>query len=64
MTVPSVIIALFGVDTTKIDAILSLTSISGLIIYSVLIVMFTFIYSHIQIKPGQIAENFTKNGQI
>lgn len=62
MTVPSVIIALFRVDTTKIDAILSLTSISGLIIYSVLIVMFTFIYSHIQIKPEQIAENFAKNG--
>lgn len=62
MTVPSVVIALFGVDTTKIDSVLSLTSISGLIIYSVLIVMFTFIYSHIQIKPEQIAENFAKNG--
>ena len=34
----------------------------GLIIYLVLIVVFTFFYANLQIAPEQLAENFQKNG--
>lgn len=34
----------------------------GLIIYLVLIVVFTFFYSNLQINPEQMADNFQKNG--
>ena len=34
----------------------------GLIIYIILIVLFTFFYSKLQISPDKLAENFQKNG--
>ena len=34
----------------------------GLLIYLVLIVLFTFFYSSLQINPPELAENFQKNG--
>ena len=34
----------------------------GLIIYIVLIILFSFFYSQMQINPSQLAENFQKNG--
>ena len=34
----------------------------GLIIYLILIVVFTFFYSNLQINPEQMADNFQKNG--
>ena len=62
MTAPAVILALFGVDTTKVSEVLSLTSVSGLIIYSILIVLFTFFYSNLQVDVDTMCENFEKNG--
>lgn len=34
----------------------------GLIIYLILILLFTYFYSNLQINPEQLAENFQKNG--
>lgn len=62
MTVPPMVAGASGVNVEKISKFLSLTSITGLIIYSLLIVFFAFVYANIQIKPEKIAENFAKNG--
>lgn len=36
----------------------------GLVCYAVLIFLFTFFYSYIQINPEQLAENFSKSGKF
>lgn len=39
---------------------LSMNSITGMIIYCIFIVVFTYIYSSMQFDPEKVAENFTK----
>lgn len=39
---------------------LSMNSITGMLIYAVLMIIFTFVYSSVQLDPEKIAENFTK----
>lgn len=34
----------------------------GLILYIILIILFSFFYANMQINPAQLAENFQKNG--
>lgn len=41
---------------------LSLQSWSGISLFAVLTVLFTFLYAHVQINPEQMAENFQKSG--
>lgn len=43
---------------------LTLDSWVGIAIYFVLIILFSFFYSYIQINPQQIAENFQKGGKF
>lgn len=40
----------------------ALSSPTGLILYAILIILFTFFYTHLQVDPEQIADNFSKNG--
>lgn len=42
----------------------TLSSWTGMILYFVLIVLFTFFYSYVQINPPQMAENFEKSGKF
>ena len=37
---------------------------SGISIYAILIILFTFFYSYVQINPPQLAENFEKSGKF
>lgn len=41
---------------------LSFSSWGGIIIYSVTVILFTFLYSQVQINPEKIADNFNKSG--
>jgi preprotein translocase subunit SecY len=43
---------------------LTLNKPTGLAIYFVMIVLFTFFYSYIQINPQQMSENFEKSGKF
>lgn len=41
---------------------LSFSTWPGIIIYAILIILFTFLYSQVQINPEKISENFQKTG--
>lgn len=43
---------------------LTLQNWSGLLIYFVFIILFSFFYSYVQINPNQLAENFEKSGKF
>lgn len=43
---------------------LALTTPVGLTIYSILIILFSFVYSHIQINIEEIVSNFSKSGRF
>jgi len=45
-----------------INNILNFTSIHGLILYVILIVLFTFFYANLQVDPEKVAENLAKSG--
>lgn len=64
MTAPVTILSFFnqGAVFQTLSRVLSLQSWSGLLIYSLLIVFFTFFYTHLQVDPGKIADNLSKNG--
>lgn len=63
MTAPQIVISFFNTDLyNKLSSFLSLTSPSGLIIYAVLTVLFTFFYTDLQVDPDKIAENLGKSG--
>ena len=44
-----------------VEDYLSLSTPVGIVIYGVLIILFTFFYSYIQINPEQLAKNFEKS---
>ncbi|WP_375315739.1 preprotein translocase subunit SecY [Spiroplasma endosymbiont of Tipula paludosa] len=48
--------------TNFTETYLALDSWSGMSIFAILIILFTFLYSQVQINPEQMAENFQKNG--
>jgi preprotein translocase subunit SecY len=63
MTAPQIVISFFNTDLyNKLSSFLSFTSWTGLTIYSVLTVLFTFFYTDLQVDPDKIAENLGKSG--
>lgn len=64
MTAPLTIMSFFEANsfTTTLNNILSLQKPMGLCIYAVLIVLFTFFYTNLQVDPEKIAENLGKSG--
>lgn len=44
------------------ESIFDLKEPIGMTIYALIIILFTFFYSHIQINPERVAENFQKSG--
>jgi preprotein translocase subunit SecY len=66
MTIPGTIAQFLPNDSGKwfIQQFLVIQSWSGLSIYFVLIIAFSFFYSYVQINPMQLAENFEKAGKF
>lgn len=64
MTAPTTILSFFnqGELFQFLSKYLSLTSWTGLLVYSILIVLFTFFYTHLTVDPSKIADNLSKNG--
>lgn len=64
MTAPLTIMSFFQANdfTNALNNILSLQKPLGLCIYAVLIVLFTFFYTNLQVDPEKIAENLGKSG--
>ena len=68
MTAPATIVGLLGekAEGWFFDFISLTTSFhgvhTGLIIFAVLVVIFTFFYSNMQVNPEKIADNFSKSG--
>ena len=63
MTAPQIIISFFNQDLYKtLQNYLSLSSYTGLALYAVLTILFTFFYTELQVDPDQIADNLSKSG--
>lgn len=63
MTAPQIIISFFNTDLyNTLNNYLSLSKPTGLAIYAVLTILFTFFYTDLQVDPDQIAENLGKSG--
>ena len=66
MTIPSTIAQFLSEGEGKwvIQNYFTLESWLGVWIYFVLVILFTFFYSYVQINPSQLAENFEKSGKF
>lgn len=64
MTAPVTIMSFVnqGDFFNKMRDFLSLQSWTGLLIYTLLIIFFTFFYTHLTVDPGKVADNLAKNG--
>lgn len=64
LTAPLTIMSFFPAnDVTKfLTEVLTYTKPIGFVIYLILIVMFTFFYTNLQVDPEKISENLNKNG--
>lgn len=63
MLAPQIIISFFNTDLyNKLNQWLSLTSWTGLGLYAVLTILFTFFYTDLQVDPEQMADNLGKSG--
>lgn len=63
MTAPQIIISFFNTDLyNKLNQWLSLSSWTGLLLYAVLTVLFTFFYTDLQVDPDTVADNLGKSG--
>lgn len=64
MTAPVTIASFFPSNsfTKFLSNVLSMQKPVGICIYAVLIVLFTFFYTQLQIDPNKIADNLNKNG--
>ena len=63
MTEPQIIISFFNTELyNTLNNYLSLSKPTGLAIYAVLTILFTFFYTDLQVDPDQIAENLGKSG--
>jgi len=63
MMAPQIVISFFNQELyTKLSNFLSLTGWKGLTIYAVLIILFTFFYTDLQVDPDKMAENLGKSG--
>lgn len=67
MTIPSTVAQFLPTDDSGrkiIEDYVSLNSGSGIAIYFVLIIFFTFFYSYVQLNPQKISEDFKKSGRF
>lgn len=67
MTIPTTVAQLLPQSSASvifINQYISLDSISGLVIYFFLIILFTFFYSYVQLNPNKISEDFKKSGRF
>lgn len=67
MTIPSTIAQFLPANSsasTWINNYISLESISGIIIYFVLIILFSFFYSYVQMNPQKMSEDFKKSSRF
>ena len=62
MSAPSLIMGLFNLDTEKVNTFMDTGSVSGMIIYALLIVGFTFLYTGTQVNVDEMSENLAQNG--
>ena len=63
MLAPQIIISFFNTSLyNKLSQWLSLTSWTGLGLYAVLTILFTFFYTDLQVDPDQMADNLGKSG--
>lgn len=63
ITAPQIVISFFNTDLyTTLSNWLSLTSWTGLLLYALLTVLFTFFYTDLQVDPEQMADNLGKSG--
>lgn len=62
LTVPPIVASFFTSNLDTINNFFSLTSISGIVMYSILIICFTFFYTNLEIDIKHITENFENNG--
>lgn len=67
LTIPGTIAQFLSDDNSSkwfIMDYLTLNKPTGLAIYFVMIILFTFFYSYIQLNPQQLSENFEKSGKF
>ena len=69
MTAPATIIAMIGLDDSNevvrvLNNIFSMQTTYGMGLYLLLIFVFAFFYSNMQIDPYKITENFSKSEPI
>lgn len=66
MTIPGTIAQFLAEGEPKwfIMEWLTLNSWTGIFSYFILVILFSFFYSYVQINPSQIAENFEKGGKF
>ena len=66
ITIPATVAQFLSEGSGKwiIQDYFTLNSWTGLAIYFILIILFTFFYSYVQINPPQLAENFEKSGKF
>ena len=64
MTMPQIVLTFFPGNGffSSLGNILNMQSVGGLVIYGVLVVLFTFFYTNLQIDPVKISENLNKSG--
>ncbi len=63
MTAPQIIISFFNADLyQKLNSWLSLSSWTGLGLYALLTILFTFFYTDLQVDPDTMADNLGKSG--
>jgi len=64
MTAPRTILSFFPTNsiTSFLDVALDYTQPWGLLLYVVMVIMFTFFYTSLQVDPEKIADNLSKNG--
>ncbi len=66
MTIPATIVQFLQEGDAKwvIEEYFTLQSWTGMSLYFILTILFTFFYSYVQLNPTQIQENFEKSGKF
>ena len=64
MAIPQIIASFVKNDTFSliVSKYINYTTTTGLILYMILIILFTYFYTFMQLKPKEMAENLNKNG--
>jgi preprotein translocase subunit SecY len=63
ITAPQIVVSFVNPTLyNKMQSWLSLTSPIGLLLYVVLIILFTFFYTNLQVDPQKISDNLNKSG--